>query len=70
MICSLSGHTYDMKCAHCCARMLIAARPGRRQHDAILASIQNIKGHPTIEQIQEWIRRIDSDRAAGLSARG
>ena len=70
MICSLSGHTYDMKCAHCCARMLIAARPGRRQQEAILASIQKVRDHPTIDHIQEWIRRIDSDRAEGLPARG
>lgn len=48
---------YSFKCVECCSRLVLSARPDKRQAAAMLAAIERFPGNPGRERILESVRQ-------------
>lgn len=48
---------YSFKCVECCCRLVLSARPDKRQAAAMLAAIERFPGNPGRERILESVRQ-------------
>ena len=53
----LSG-LYHLDCLDCCARLVVSARPSRRQQEAMLQLIESGRDRPTREAVVARVREL------------
>ncbi len=53
---SQSG-VYRLSCLGCCTRLVLSARPDRKQAAMLLEAIRRAKGNPGREQVLESVRQ-------------
>jgi hypothetical protein len=53
----IKGGRYDFKCVHCCARLIVHARPAKAQQEAHFSAIGRLDAAPAKEQIVGAIQR-------------
>ena len=59
--CELTQHrpqcgAYNLRCVHCCARLVMAARPNRKAQEAMLLCITRRPENPTQPDILKAIK--------------
>ena len=53
----IKGGRYNFTCVHCCARLIVHARPAKAQQDAHFSAIARLDTAPAKEQIVGAIQR-------------
>lgn len=60
---------YSFKCVECCSRLVLSARPDKRQAAAMLAAIERFSDNPGRERILESVRQaLTKHHSASTSA--